>query len=139
MTSRRNILAKIHIAKKDLGLGDDDYRLVLETVTGRDSCGDMSDRQLNKVLDHFKGKGWMPKRRSSFKPASKRLDIRKIYALWWELFRGGKLSCKKAQVRSALNEFVRKRYDVDNPEWLAVEDARKIIEALKAMNKREGK
>ncbi len=35
---RRAELAQIHIAKAQLGLSEDDYRLLLRTVTGKDSA-----------------------------------------------------------------------------------------------------
>lgn len=139
MSNRISALQKIHIAKKALGLSDDDYRMVLESVTGRDSCGKMSDRQLNKVLDHFKGKGWKPTRPKKFMPKSKHAEVRLIYALWWELFQSGMLDCKKSQVRSALQKFVHKMTGIDNPEWLEGRNAQNVIEALKAMKKRKEK
>ncbi|PHR52913.1 MAG: hypothetical protein COA47_17370 [Robiginitomaculum sp.] len=139
MTSRRMTLAKIHIAKKDLGLSDDDYRFTLETVTGTDSCGNMSDRQLTKVLDHFKEKGWTPKKRQTFKAKSIHADVRLIYALWWDLHASGKLDCTKDQRRTALTRFVKRMTGIDNPEWLEGKNAQDIIEACKAMKKRKEK
>jgi len=136
MAARNSILAKIHIAKKDLGLDDDTYRTALESVTGRDSCGGMSDRQLTKVLDHFKAKGWKPALKNKFKKPSKHADVRLIYALWWDLHASGKLDCAADQRRSALQKFVKHMTGVDNPEWLTGDDARIVIEACKAMKKR---
>ncbi|MBL4800880.1 MAG: regulatory protein GemA [Emcibacter sp.] len=135
MSNRKSMFQKIHIAKKDLGLSDDDYRFTLETVTGRNSCADMSDRQLAKILDHFKSKGWKPKKRKK----SKHAEVRMVYALWWDLFDSGKLDCAKSQVRSALQKFVQNLTGIDNPEWLQGPDASAVIEALKAMKKREKK
>lgn len=137
MTNRRATLAKIHIAKKDMGLSDDDYRFTLESVTGRDSCGDMSDRQLTKVLDHFKSKGWKPALKNKFRKPSKYAEIRLIYALWWDLHASGKLDCAVNQRRAALQKFVQRMTGIDNPEWLEGKNAQDIIEALKAMKKRK--
>ena len=85
MSARNTLIAKIHIAKKDLGLDDDTYRGALEMATGKSSCSKMTDRQLQDTLAHFKTKGFQPKKAGTFKPASKNGDVRLIYALWWDL------------------------------------------------------
>lgn len=36
--AKRTLIAKIHIAKKDLAMDDATYRDVLVRVTGKDSC-----------------------------------------------------------------------------------------------------
>jgi hypothetical protein len=61
---RKRQLARVHVAKKDLGWDDGQYRDFLEAHTGLRSCGDMSDRQLNQVLDwmmHHLGRRPQPK------------------------------------------------------------------------------
>jgi phage gp16-like protein len=55
------LLAKVHLAKKDLGLSDADYRLVLRTNFKVESAKDLSDTELDKLLRHFESKGWVPK------------------------------------------------------------------------------
>ena len=40
----RSILAKIHIAAKEIGLGEDDYRDLLERVTGKRSASALAGR-----------------------------------------------------------------------------------------------
>jgi len=61
---RRAMLAKIHIAKKQLGLDDGAYREMLRAVAGVDSAGKMGARQLDAVLAHMRRRGWStpPKR-----------------------------------------------------------------------------
>jgi phage gp16-like protein len=49
--TRNQQLARIHILKAELGMDDDRYRDFLEGLTGKRSCGDMSDAQVNHVLD----------------------------------------------------------------------------------------
>ena len=61
-TARQNMLAKIHLAKKDLGLSDADYRQVLSVQFGADSAAKLEDRELHQLLDHFKSKGWSANR-----------------------------------------------------------------------------
>ena len=51
---RRRALAKIHIAKKELGLSDDIYHdLVRSTVPGKESAADLTDGELRMVLDRL--------------------------------------------------------------------------------------
>lgn len=58
---RRAELAKIHIAKKDLGLDDDTYRLMLHEVAGVESAGDLNTRGRRAVLEHLKELGFAAK------------------------------------------------------------------------------
>ena len=57
---RRQQVGRVHAAKGQLGLGDDEYRQLVESLTGQRSCTGMSDRQLNHVLDWL---NWMTGRR----------------------------------------------------------------------------
>jgi phage gp16-like protein len=59
---RRAELAKIHIAKKDLGMTDDDYTAMLTAITGKTSAGDLNARQRREVLEHLAGLGFKNKR-----------------------------------------------------------------------------
>lgn len=51
-------LAKIHIAKKDLGLSDVEYRGLLQERYGVDSASKLNMRQLLALADHFRTLGW---------------------------------------------------------------------------------
>jgi len=48
---RHRQLGRIHAAKRDMGLADAAYRDLLEALTGERSCRELSDRQVNHVLD----------------------------------------------------------------------------------------
>lgn len=54
---RNGLLAKVHIAKKDLGLSDDLYRAVLERF-GVSSAAALSILELEELVRHFKGMGF---------------------------------------------------------------------------------
>lgn len=58
---KRTLIAKIHIAKKDLGLDDGSYRDVLGRVTGKNSSKNMTVNELEAVINEFKRYGWKPK------------------------------------------------------------------------------
>ena len=60
-TAKMAMMAKIHIAKKDLHLDDDTYRDVLWRVTGKRSCKDMTIAQLQDVAKDMQNSGFKPK------------------------------------------------------------------------------
>ena len=61
MQKRNAQLAKIHIAKKDLGLSDDIYREILSGRFNVASARDLTDRQANELLSYFRSLGWRAK------------------------------------------------------------------------------
>ena len=61
MSTKKILMAKIHIAKKDLHLDDDTYRDVLWRVTGKRSCKDMTIAQLQDVAKDMQNSGFKPK------------------------------------------------------------------------------
>lgn len=61
MSTKKILMAKIHIAKKELGLDDDTYRDVLWRVTGKRSCKDMTIAQLQDVVKDMEKSGFKPK------------------------------------------------------------------------------
>ena len=61
MSTKKILMAKIHIGKKDLHLDDDTYRDVLWRVTGKRSCKDMTIAQLQDVVKDMENSGFKPK------------------------------------------------------------------------------
>ena len=61
MNTKKILMAKIHIGKKDLHLDDDTYRDVLWRVTGKRSCKDMTIAQLQDVVKDMENSGFKPK------------------------------------------------------------------------------
>ncbi len=61
MSNKKILMAKIHIAKKDLALDDATYRDVLWRVTGKRSCKDMTIAQLQDVVKDMENSGFKPK------------------------------------------------------------------------------
>ena len=59
--TKKILMAKIHIAKKDLGFDDDVYRDVLWRVTGKRSCKDMTIAELESVVKDMQNSGFKPK------------------------------------------------------------------------------
>lgn len=60
---RRRELAQIHIAKKDLGLSDDDYRMIIRRLTKEqhDSAAALTGFQRRLLLTEFRRLGWKSK------------------------------------------------------------------------------
>ena len=121
------MLAKIHIAKKELGLQDAEYRALLQRVGKVASAKDLSEKAAIAVIDEFKRLGWQP--RESARPPAERADTRKIYALWGALHAG-------PLDRDALRAWVLGRFQVAAPEFLKPLQAREAIEQLKAWQRR---
>ena len=127
---RRSLLARVHIAAKELGLDEETYRTVLDRCAGVSSAAEATDAQLDLVLAEFRRLGWKPRRRKSAKPY-----VRKIWAMWGELVRRGIWRNRR---RSSLRAFVKRQTGIDNPEWLTPSDADAVIEALKTIGCRGG-
>ena len=60
--ARRSLLAKVHIARKQIGLTEGEYRAILETRFGASSSGELDVRGLQTLVAHFKSIGWKPGR-----------------------------------------------------------------------------
>jgi phage gp16-like protein len=136
----RPAIAKIKIAVKDLGIADDDYRLMLERLTGETSSTRCSDAQLGLVLDELKRKGWRPRpaavaRRGSKPRAADHPLARKARALWISLHQLGEV---RDPSEAALEAFARRQLGVTRLQWAVPAESAALIEALKAMADRAG-
>jgi hypothetical protein len=127
---RRAMIAKIHIAKKALGLDDDSYRAVLTRVTGQSSSANCREPQLVAVLGEFKRLGWEGPTEQA---AGRKAHVRLIWAIWGDL----KLLLVDAD-DDTLRGFVRRQTHsqknpegISDPEWLAPEEATKVIHGLR--------
>jgi len=128
---RRGQLAKVHIAKKQLGLEDGDYRAILLRVTGKNSSADCNFGQLEAVLAEFSRLGFVAEEKK-LRPLSDKAYVRMIYGIWKDL---------KPYVRNhshrALDAFVKRHAGVEAAEFLTPEDGNLVIEGLKAWLARE--
>lgn len=80
---RRSALAKIHIAKKDLGMDEETYRAMLWTVARVHSAADLDDEGRQAVLAHLVARGAKvistPRRDGQRRPPAR---ARFIHHLW---------------------------------------------------------
>jgi hypothetical protein len=76
------MLAKIHIARKELRMAAADYRALLMGEFGVPSATGLSTSDMERLLDHFAGLGWRPTVRTGrgLSPAARR-KRRRIFAL----------------------------------------------------------
>lgn len=132
--TRSAMLAKVHIARQQTDMPETEYRAMLQRVIGKSSAAGLSDTELDQVLAEFKALGWKP---TTNPAAGKRISakpyVRKIFALWGELARAGRL---KDGSRDALVAFVARQTGVAHPDWLTPAQANSVTEALKAMQQR---
>lgn len=125
---RKRDLAKIHLAKKQLGLDDDTYRAMLWAVGRVRSSGDLDFAGRKSVLEHLQKRGFRP-----FRPQARDGQSRKIRAVWLELKSIGAL---RDASEGALASYVERETGVKALQWLSTEQASVVIERLKAWKRR---
>lgn len=135
----KKLLAKIHVAKKELALDDETYREILHAEFGVQSSKFLDNSQALKLIHIFKKKGWQPKSKPkkyddqegdvySATPKQKRL----IEALWHEI------SYTHEEAKS-LREFLFKTVKVSDLRFLTKRNAYDVIEAIKNIQARRHK
>ncbi len=138
-----NPLAAIHIAKKQLGLDDGDYRALLKRVTGKSSSKNMTDAERQAVLAEMRRRGFKPAPKGSSKGGRsagghRSLEgpfAKKVQALW---IAGWNLGIVRSRDDKALIAFVKRQTGIDHTNWLvSAADAKRVIEALKGWMARE--
>lgn len=127
---RKRELAAIHVAKTQLGLDDDTYRAVLETLTGKRSAADLDWAGRKKVLDHLKSKGFSHQSKRRSDPAR---------------YKAALVSKIKAQLMSFTpprgdfyaDGMARKMFGVERYTWCDTDQLHKIVAALSYAQKRD--
>ncbi|HUU56380.1 MAG TPA: regulatory protein GemA [bacterium] len=117
----------IHVAKRELGLDDDQYRDLLYAVTGKRSSKDLTAAETKEVVATLERLGFKPQ---GPRPAGKATaaQVALVKALWREAAR--------MPSENYLSVWLLNAYRVDRPEDLTFDDASRAIEALKAMKRR---
>lgn len=128
--ARRADLAEIHIAKKELGWSDDEYRDIMATVCGgvRSSGSlDVSGRQ--RFIAHIRACKNAGKHVRPAAPKS-RLSARdgKLWSLWMQLADARLVQHRKM---TALNAFAERQSGVARIEWLNEQQYTLVVESLK--------
>lgn len=128
-------IAAIHVAKKQLGLDEDTYRAALMSAVGKSSAGDMTESERQKVLEHFRERGFKARSTGRRKPLEGKY-AGKLQALW---IAGWNLGLVRDRDDRALLSFVKRQTGIDHVRFLRHgQDAMKAIEALKGWLARAG-
>ncbi len=124
---RNGLLAKVHVAKKQLGLTDDQYEAVLRgfKVT---SAREMTIPQLEELVKYFQRLGFRPVRARWLKPPDASPTDAQIIALWK---RAREIAAEIDGGTARLQGLVRKICGVAILEWCRDED--KLERLLKVL------
>lgn len=139
----KRLLKIVQVGRRELGLDEEDYRALLESVTGARSAKGLSVAQLDAVITAMKGLGFKVKggaqvngRRSP--PSSAKVqapEVRKIRAIWITLFQDGFV---RDGSDDALCSYIKRMTananggaGIARPEWITSEQAGRVLEALK--------
>jgi|GEM_PF-465937 len=134
--SERAARAKLHVAKKRLGLDDEVYRAVLQKVTGKSSSADLDGAELGRVLDEFQRLGFREGASFSAKLedfGDRWPQARFVRALWTEC---AALGLFRDTSERALRRFIKRQAKVESINWLTPRGAAAVITALKVMKSR---
>ena len=142
---RKQLIKLIHVARRELGMQDEDYRQFLENIPaleGARSCSKLTVPKLVVVLEQLKSKGFkvVPKA-SKAAPSPRKTDIKQaddaqsrlIRHLWLRL---NTLGAVRDSSELALSRFVANRTKVEALQWLSSQQASQVIEHLKNWLKR---
>lgn len=132
----------IHVGCRELGLDNETRRDLQLVVTGKASLSDMSEVELERVVEALKNRGFKPSAGASKRPAAERGDTRFCHVMWGLLYKAGKVSAPGAK---GLNAFVRTRFEntwghvpIDIDAMREHEQISDVVNALKAMCRRAG-
>ncbi|WCM88529.1 regulatory protein GemA [Acidovorax sp. NCPPB 3576] len=139
---KANHIAAIHVLKAKLSQSDDDYRVLLQQLTGKTSSKAMSAAEQQRVRDHMQGlaerQGLVPATtrrrpltREQFGQAKNAASPRerKVWALWHQLHRDGLVNDKS---QAALDAWVHRQVGVSALRFATGPQLDTLIEALKA-------
>lgn len=129
-------IALIHVAKKQLALDDEEYRIILHSVCGVESAKEIARLEDFKALMRaFQKLGFknaeIKERAMRFRRANASPDqLRMIEATW-------KLVTRNPDDPQALENFLKNRFHVPSLAMLSRRKASDVIEALKEMQLRK--
>jgi hypothetical protein len=121
----RKKLALVHIVKKELGLGDADYRRILRGIAGVSSAKDLDEAGFRRLMRFFVRSDYF-RANAHGMTLKQKLFIKALARdLGWD--------------PEHLRNFIRKYYQRDGLEALDRKEASKLIESLKAVRAHEAR
>ena len=129
---RRSMIGKLHVAKAQLRMAEDDYRALLLRVTGKMSAADATDAGLSAALAEMQRLGFkpLPSRGGRHRLRADSKLARKARALWISLHQ---LGVVRNPDDKALEAFGKRQLKVDKLQWADESQGYRLVEALKAM------
>ncbi len=128
---RLNLLARVHIAKKDLAMAEVAYREMLDGEFGVNSAGKLTLGQLYRLIEIFCEKGWKPSRRGKrpAMPAGSAIPRVGCSEPQWRHIRW--LQKELRWNDTNLRGYFRHVAGVDHERFLAVATAREVITGMR--------
>jgi phage gp16-like protein len=140
LLNRNAKISLVHIAKKETGITDEAYRILLDSAAGITSASEINfEDQFNAVMKAFENlgfKSWKKQGKTTSRPQWPDMwgcsqDQRaKIEAMW--------KTCARNPSDKALQTFIKRIAQVDHPRFLRPYLARKVILALEDMMRKAG-
>ena len=134
MLSKKQI-AVLHVAKRDLGLDDEDYRAILARYGGCDSAADLDLLGFDHVMRYFTALGFRStwtKRTFGNRPGmASPAQVELIRKLWQQYHDG------EDENDAHLNAWLTKYHKVSALRFVDSEKVGDVITALKAMTARD--
>jgi phage gp16-like protein len=137
--NRRALMAKLQVARHQLGMDDDAYRLL---IARHGASGDppssttLSDDALVVVVTELEAKGWKPAapRRSTRRQLATEPLHLKIRALWRFLHEIGVV---RHPDEKSLAAYCKRLTGVEDLHWINLRQAERLVESLKKWGERE--
>lgn len=99
------LLGMTQIARKQLGMNEDEYRAFLQGSIGKTTLKGSSSKEQWRVIEAFKALGWQPASVHKGKPLEKDPQARLIRHLWLTM---ADLGIVRERSEKALNTYVRR-------------------------------
>lgn len=135
--NRLPLIKLIHVARRELRMDDDTYRLMLAGMKGLDgatSTADLSIPNLHRVLEQLKLRGFTVRpKKAQQRPKAADGQSRKIRSMWLTLH---DLGAVRDPSEEALAKFVLNMTGVAALQWLKGAQASRVIENLKQWQQR---
>lgn len=129
---RLRYIKLIHVARRELGMDDDTYRLMLAGMSGlggATSTADLSFSNLLKVLEQLKLLGFKVRpNKAQKRPLADGVQAKKIRSIWLSLH---DLGAVRDPSEEALGKFISSMTNVSALQWLTTAQASRVIEILK--------
>ena len=123
--------AMIHVAKKQTGMSEEEYRDLLSGV-GVSTSKDLNNKTFGEVMDRFKELGFKPKRsgrNTNNLPGSKSALMKKLEAIILDMDLDW----------SYVDAIAKSRFKVDRAQWLEPGPLRKLVQMMVIHQKRTQK